>query len=391
MKKIFFLIALSTIFFYGCQIIEAPPEEVTTPTSSNAIMAKVTGGVLSGDTLYTEQGLVVHLSAFSSGPAITRWQWLIYGSVYEGQTIKYVFTAVPPASTTVTLKGTDNNNTVHQKSIVVVLKGTLDGLRDVQWISSSNAGSGDFNVVIAFKNKMQYISTNNWNTWEPPTWAPTAIPVSDISFDIENGNLVSVPDGQGKYVVVRRKLSPGDNYKIAVGKIDQQGQSIWGTYDGETVVEYDVLPNGTVVFNNENPSTYPGSTGDVGGNPVVRWEFLADRALLYINNKVPTSGNSPFIRYINGADTSAPISGTAVTGFPNWSMYTVMYSSLEETEGLIEWFAGLNSNAPKSPLSFLNESSYFNDDLARLRALLAQVGVGGDKKWEARSMAGSIK
>lgn len=368
-----FVFMLIAVFLIGCKTIIEPPLEDPV-TYSNPIMMKAAGGVLAGDTLFTEQNLVIHFSAISNGPAIIRWQWQIYGSIYEGQTIKYTFTAVPPAQTTVKLMGTDNNNNVHERTLNVVIKGTLDGLRDVQWISSTPNGN-QFNVVIAFKNKMQYITTNNWNAWEPPTWAPIPIPASDISYDIVNNSLVSVPDGSGKYVVIRRTQSPGDNYKIAVGKIDAGGQSVWGTYDGETVIEYDVLSNGTVVFNNATPSLFPGSTGDPGNNPVVKWEFLADRALLYVNNRTPISAITPFIRFINSSgDTSAPVSGSAVSDFPNWSMYTIMYSSIPNT-GLIEWFPGANSNAPRIPIGFMSESSYFNSDLNRLRAILVQIGI----------------
>lgn len=374
-----FLLTLVAIIslLTACDRLEAPTSPDQNPINGQ-IMMKVSGtnGVsVTGDTIYVERNVVVHFVAQSNGPEITNWSWNIYGHNYTGQAIKYTFTAVPVAYTTVTLTGTASNQTYTVTKVIKIMA-SIDGLKDVQSISSTPAGNNKFNIILAFKKAgMDYATGSSYfyiGDVTNPAWSnPVSVLTADTNYNIVNNSLVT-PDGTiGKYIAVRLTLSPRD-YQIGVGKI-VNGQQMWGTFNDSTIVRFRVNSDGSVTLSNTTVATLPGVVGDEGTNAMVRFDFLADRLLIYLNNQAIFSSLNPFLSFQDSTGVwLAPINQASVSSYPNWGVIQMNYSSLPQN-GLLVFNYGPQINSPTSYQANRSLSGYWDSSSQTLKAIISNV------------------
>lgn len=381
---VFLFLFVLAVMIGGCKY--EYPTNINSPISPTAdqIAMKINGTTVATDTTEVEKGTVVHFVGESLGPNIVHWEWRIYGFTLTGKVIKYTFTASPPAYALVILRALDVNNITHEISRLVKIVNSVDGQSDVALISSTASG-GSYNIVLAFKKAgMNYTTGSNYfytGNVVSPLWTPVNIATQDTNYNLIAGQLVNPAPSIGKYVKVSLTIIPGA-YEMAVGKI-VGSQQYWGTFFDSTLVKFTLHSNGTVTFfNNITPTNFPGTIGDEGPEVIVRWEFLSDRVVLYLNNAAAFSGLAgPFVRFQDSTGTwQTPLSQSAVTNFPNWGKREIMYNTLPSNNLLIFNF-GSQISQPANFNNSSNKSQYWDKNFMVLKAMIIRSNVGQPRNW----------
>lgn len=375
------IMLISLVAMIGCR--EVNLVEPIEGVPSGLIVMKVSGGegvTVIGDTTYVEQGVVANLYAESNGPTITSWTWTIYGFAYNGQAVKYKFEGAIGSTTVIRLAGREANGTEHVATRPFKVVSSLDGMRDVQWWVS-NIGGNNYSAAIALnKTSVNYVGGSSFfyklrlvdQAWGDRIPVPTV----DHNWNISNNTLVTPPSGVGLYFVIRPNLTPGD-YELIAGKLDSFGNEQWLTINGSNGVQkFNLNTTGIIVWGpGSNPSGLPGIVGDEGSGAVIRWDDLADRLVLLINNQADFNTISPFVILYDSAGTATTRAQIAVPNFPKWGAVELMNSSLPSS-GLVSWDFGPNISNTGVLGSNRQESIYYHTPSGRMRAIITGLQLG---------------
>jgi len=403
MKKSWLLIvALATLFNFGCRqidLVEAPETIPTVKPSAIAvelIYSGINGVVLVGDTLSVEKGTMVNFKAKSNGPKIVSWKWTFNdnGAVEYGQYVNHKYALNPPAFTSLKLSGTDSVGTLYEKVLTVKIVTSIAGLRSIEPISVVSNGSGKYNLVIALnKACMDYFGSSYFYVGTMTNWLSITIPAADTNWLVVGGTLISPNSGDyGKYVVVRlNDMSTNQLYEMGVGMM-LNGQQTWGVFSGPftgsgNLIRFYVLPNLTISPVITTPGvTVPGETGDIGDNAVIRLTVLDDRVIVYMNNVENFSVGQPFIRLQDRDGIwEASYLQIAVDSFPKWGKKEIMFSQIPDRKLVFRF--GKNITQPTVLNSSISNSTYWDPLEKVLKIIFVQViNKAGVTSWQAVSV-----
>ncbi len=379
MKKILFLSIFVTLLLSACkeQVLVNPNE---TLIADNVIQIRVNNSykVTTGqDTAYTEKNLRTIYSAMSiSGVNIVAWQWEFAenNSTYSGKTVEFWHNLAPGVVTQVSLLGLDDQGSQHLAQINVKIVYSLDGLPGLMFVSSSPVGDGTYNVVFASHKKGMrgingvYGYTGTVNSWEIQTVA-----AQDTNFNWDQGQLVPVTNGSGKFIALRVNLYPAD-YEIHAGKIDPNDPSnlLWATNWG-------IYQNGKFTLHSDGSVSpvadvdLPGDNGDEGQNAIIRYTITDSSIVVFTNDFM--DANTAFIQLQDSSGVwQAPILEDSVTNFSNWKKKEINFSDFP-IPGLLIFRFGLDINNPDATLSNnMSQSSYWDNDFQYLIFKVVSVG-----------------
>lgn len=276
----------------------------------------------------------------------------------------------------------DDLNQVHERTYQVKVVVLFND--PVKFLSVTPVvGSNFFKVRIALtKNGMilgsyPYAYTGSVTN---PLWSTVYFAAADTNYRIENNVAYPMPVGQtGSWISTELTLLPGD-YEMGVGKM-VNNQLVWGEFMGSyfvspsntTMIHFTLLPNGTIAGNTSG-LLMPGSIGDAGNSPVVRFSENSNGSwTMFLNNGADFSSlPGPFIKTLLSTELwGVPMAQSYVDGFDNWGQILIS-TPIPET---IMFQFGSNIQAPDYINPNMSSSGYYDGRYGYLAVSFTELPV----------------
>lgn len=388
--KFLFFGALIVSLLFSCRKYERDeiPDE-NKPEDKIGVSIGGQKAFILNDTVWAEVNFPVLFWADPSGLSVTSWLWSFDGgaSVSSIDQATYEFYSTGPHSLHLVAFYGVNQSTFRDIPIMVVED--ISQLDPVRLVSSQSLGGGVYNVVFAIaKSRTRWITGTNTffytGNMTSPIWTNQIVPSYDTSYNLVGSPPVLIPPqvgDNGFFYALKNLNSPAGEYDLGTGKV-KNGQYLWLNFSGSawvhpanpTMVKYKVLPNGSVVPNVTIQADLPGMIGDIGNNPILRFDLLSDRAVIYFHNSAAYNGQQFYRVYDQNNLGGDPILQSPVNDFPEWGKTEISYSSpLIQTEGLLVLKFGESIYAPCSYNPNTSYSSYYDKVSWCLRIFIRQV------------------
>lgn len=384
MKTHFLAVVVAALVLTGCLKKVDLVEPSDTPLTDGKVqilgLSKAVGSS-SQNYFGTMKDEIVNFRAGVKDPSlkVVSWQWTFHddGATSSSQNPSHQFRSAIGSITTITLVGVDDHYISHLVTDTVQIVWTLDGQPGLVYVSSTAAGGGVYNIILAAHKEAtrsipgsQYAFTGDVTS---PRWINQVIAPGDTNYNF-NGSLVAAASGDiGKFVAVRFSAGPGD-YQFAFGKISGGTLvwvPLWGSYATDSTTNSVFLTvSATGVVTKTVPVSVPGNSGDQGNNPAVRLDIKDTSVVVYVNNF--TAAASPWVQLQDSSGAwRSRIAEVTVTGFPNWGKVEVPFRQFP-IAGVLVMRYGLDAT-PTVALNLMAVSRYYDSLFQYLRIQVVNV------------------
>jgi hypothetical protein len=394
MKKLkFFIVLFAAVLFTACDYV-AFDENGQIETGAKESQLQLKGALLSGGSLYVQQGVSTSVTLVSTNAAnpLSSATWTIEGTAYTGLNITNKFANLGDVSVVVTATFQSGATESRNFTVKVVKDMTTYDPVKVYITGSYTVTTGTwtgytrYNVVILVSkerlvNKTSYGYSGNFNDDAQSVWlAGVKVPALDANYIIQNNLPASAGSDIGKYVAIKRDLLARD-YALAPGefeKADGTGNFLWADWSGSAfvtasksvgIIEFRVNPNSTITPLGDGyvapVASVPGTAGDSEGT--FRHELTGGKFIVYFKLSNTFASQTPFMS-IKDQETGvwgSPIALTAVSDFPNYGKAELLEAQVVNKLNSLRFGNTLSTKTPD--YTQMAKSAYYNDVFKEIR------------------------